>query len=303
MKVLACYIFLLILTACSGMKKQQINKTTELSTVFDKQGHRGCRGIMPENTIAAMRQALDLGVNTLEMDIVFTRDQQAILSHEPFFNHEITTRPGGSFVSEQEEKNLNIYGMTYDEVRTYDVGMKPHPRFPAQAKIPAVKPLLADVFDSVDQYIAKSKRPLPYFNIETKTDPATDNVFHPAPEQFVDQLMKIIYDKKVEDRVIIQSFDFRTLRYLHRKYPDIKTAALIEDFDERGIRDQLKSLGFIPSIYSPELKLVTAELVRHCHEQGIKIIPWTVNDKATIDRLRDLGVDGIITDFPDLFNQ
>ncbi len=269
---------------------------------FDKQGHRGCRGLMPENTLPAMKAALDLGVTTLEMDIAFTKDKQAILSHEPFFNHEITTKPGGSFVTEAEERSLNIYKMSYVEVKTYDVGMKPHPRFPGQQKIKVYKPLLADLLDSVQQYMLTSKRALPYFNIETKTDPATDNTYHPAPEEFVDELMKVIYAKKIEDRVIIQSFDFRTLRYLHKKYPLIKTAALIEDFDERGIKDQLKSLGFIPTIYSPEFKLVSEDLIKKCHEQNIKIIPWTVNDRETIERLKGMGVDGIISDYPGLFN-
>ena len=269
---------------------------------FDKQGHRGCRGLMPENTFPSMKKALDLGVTTLEMDIVFTKDKQAVLSHEPFFNHEITTRPDGSYVTETEEKSLNIYKMSYDEVRKYDVGMKPHPRFPQQQKMKAYKPLLSDLLDSVAHYMTNSKRILPYFNIETKTDPATDNIYHPAPEEFVDELTKVIYSKKVEDRVIIQSFDFRTLRYLHQKYPLIKTAALIEDFDKRGIEEQVKALGFTPTIYSPEYKLVTEELVKKCHERNIKVIPWTVNDKETIAKLKAMEVDGIISDYPDLFN-
>jgi glycerophosphoryl diester phosphodiesterase len=269
--------------------------------VFDQQGHRGCRGLMPENTFPAMKKALDLGVTTLEMDIIFTKDKQAVLSHEPFFNHEITTKPDGSLVTEAEEKSLNIYKMSYDEVKKYDVGIKSHPRFPQQQKLKVYKPLLRDLLDSVEHYMMTSKRALPYFNIETKADPATDNIYHPAPEEFVEELMKVIYSKKVEDRVIIQSFDFRTLRYLHQKYPLIKTAALIEDFDKRGIKDQLKSLGFTPTIYSPEYKLVTDELIKKCHGQNIKIIPWTINDKATIDKLKAMGVDGIITDYPDLF--
>jgi glycerophosphoryl diester phosphodiesterase len=113
--------------------------------------------------------------------------------------------------------------------------------------------------------------------------------------------MSVIRDKGVQERVIIQSFDFRTLQYLHEKYPSVKTAVLIEDFDKRGIKDQLKALGFLPAIYSPEYSLVTEELVKTCHEQKIKVIPWTVNDKATIERLRNLGVDGVISDYPNLF--
>jgi len=268
---------------------------------LDTQGHRGSRGLMPENTFPAMKTALDLGVITLEMDIVFTKDKRAILSHEPFFNHEITTKPDGSYVTEEEESSLNIFKMDYDEVKIYDVGMKPHPRFPRQQKVAVSKPLLSDLLDSIQQYMMTAKRPLPFFNIETKTQPSTDNIYHPGPAEFVDRLVAVIKAKQIEDRVIIQSFDFRTLQYLHKKYPSIKTAMLIEDFDERGLKDQLKSLGFIPTIYSPEYKLVTEGLIKKCHEQNVKVIPWTVNDKPTIDRLKAMGVDGIITDYPDLF--
>ena len=287
------------LVACHVSKKAPESKN--LAELFDKQGHRGSRGLMPENTFPAMKTALDLGVTTLEMDIVFTKDKQAILSHEPFFNHEITTKADGSYVTEAEEKSLNIFKMTYEEVKKYEVGMKPHPRFPKQQKLAVYKPLLSDLLDSVQQYMITSKRPLPFFNIETKTSPSTDNIYHPAPAEFVEGLMDVFRAKKIEYRVIIQSFDFRTLQYLHRKYPLIKTAMLIEDFDERGLKDQLKALGFSPSIYSPEHKLVTKELVEKCHEQNIKVIPWTVNTKEEITLLRSLGIDGVISDYPDLF--
>ena len=268
---------------------------------FDTQGHRGCRGLMPENTIPAMINALDLGVTTLEMDAVITKDNKVVMSHEPFFNHEITSKPDGSYVTEPEEKSLNIFLMTYDEVEKYDVGIKPHPRFPKQKKMNVVKPLLSDLLDSVQNYVASHKRPLPYFNIETKTTPATDNVYHPEPAKFVETLMSVIKEKRIQERVIIQSFDLRTLQYLHDKYPSVKTAMLIEDYDKRGLKDQLKALGFLPTIYSPEYSLVTEDLVKSCHGQKIKVIPWTVNDKVTMDKLKALGVDGIISDYPDLF--
>jgi len=268
---------------------------------FDTQGHRGCRGLMPENTIPAMINALDLGVTTLEMDAVITKDNKVVMSHEPFFNHEITSKPDGSYVTESEEKSLNIFLMTYDEVKKYDVGIKPHPRFPKQKKMNVVKPLLSDLLDSVQNYVAIHKRPLPYFNIETKATPATDNVYHPEPARFVETLMSVIKEKRIQERVIIQSFDLRTLQYLHDKYPSVKTAMLIEDYDKRGLKDQLKALGFLPTIYSPEYSLVTEDLVKSCHGQKIKVIPWTVNDKVTMDKLKALGVDGIISDYPELF--
>lgn len=284
--------------ACHMAKKAQV---TTMQISFDKQGHRGCRGLMPENTFPAMRTALGLGVTTLEMDVVITKDKKVVLSHEPFFNHEISTKPDGNFIDEKEEKNYNIYQMTYDQVKAFDVGMKPHPRFPQQQKVKAVKPLLSDLLDSINQYMITSRRPLPYYNIETKTQPATDNIFHPEPAEFVELLMTVIKEKGIEERVIIQSFDFRTLQYLHQKYPIIKTAMLIEDFDKRSLEDQLKALGFIPAIYSPYYSLVNEELLKKCHQQNIKVIPWTVNDKATIENLKKMGVDGIITDYPNLF--
>jgi glycerophosphoryl diester phosphodiesterase len=287
---------LIFVVACHMAK----TANTGFATI-DTQGHRGCRGLMPENTIPAMIAALNMGVTTLEMDAIITKDKKIVLSHEPFFNHEITTKPDGTFIDEREEKNYNIYQMTYDEVKRYDVGMKPHPRFPRQQKIHAVKPLLADLLDSVSRYMMASRRAHPYFNIETKSLPASDNIFHPAPAEFVELLMGVIKEKNVQDRVIIQSFDFRTLQYLHQRYPAIKTAMLIEDTDKRSLEQQLDALGFMPAIYSPDHSLVTAALVEKCHVRNIKVIPWTVNDKATIERLKSLGVDGIISDYPDLF--
>jgi glycerophosphoryl diester phosphodiesterase len=193
--------------------------------------------------------------------------------------------------------------MNYEEVKKYDVGMKPHPRFPQQEKIKAYKPLLVDLLDSVAAYMMMSRRPHPYFNIETKCLPAGDNIYHPEPEEFVELLMTVIKEKGIEERVIIQSFDFRTLKYLHQKYPMIKTAALVEPTDKRGLENILKELGFTPTIYSPAYQMVNEELLKKCHGQNIKMIPWTVNDRATIDKLKVMGVDGIITDYPNLFNE
>lgn len=271
--------------------------------VFDKQGHRGCRGLMPENTIPAMLKALDLGVTTLEMDISISKDKKVFLSHEPFFNHEITTKPEGSSIAEKDERSYNMYQMNYDSIIKYDVGMKPHPRFPQQEKIKAVKPLLADVFDAVKKDMMTRRRPFPFYNIETKTMPATDNIYHPEPAEFVELLMAVIKEEQMEDHVIIQSFDIRTLQYLHKKYPDIATALLIEDTDTRTWWEQVSELGFHPTIYSPHYTLVSEPLVLHCRNYKTKVIPWTVNDKMKIKELKKMGVAGVITDYPDLFNE
>jgi glycerophosphoryl diester phosphodiesterase len=266
---------------------------------FDKQGHRGCRGLMPENTIPAMLSALQLGVTTLEMDVVISKDQQVVVSHEAFFNHDIATKPDGSYVSEAEEKQLNIYKMDYTEVQRYDVGLKPHPRFPQQEKMRAVKPLLGALIDSVKEYMRMARRPFPFFNIETKTNALTDGIFHPAPEVFVDLLMQVVKEKDVARYVIIQSFDVRTLQVIHRKYPQVRTALLINSDNKFSLEQNLEKLGFTPSVYSPNYMLVNKLLLEECRAKGMQLIPWTVNEAADIKRMKELGVDGLISDYPD----
>ena len=293
------YLFLLLICQMTN----QFHHTNQLNPLpaFDKEGHRGCRGLMPENTIPAMLHAVALGVTTLEMDSVITKDGAVILSHEPFFNHEITTKPDGQYINEQEEKQYNIFEMTYAQTQQFDVGTKPHPRFPAQQKLPVHKPLLRDVIDSVEAYCNNKKLPHPWYNIETKSQPATDNRYHPAPEAFVHTLMQVITQKGMTGRVIIQSFDFRTLQLVHLHFPLVKTSMLIESFDHRPLEDQLQALGFVPDVYSPDYSLVNTALIQACHAKKMKVIPWTVDSANKIKELTALGVDGIITDYPDMF--
>jgi glycerophosphoryl diester phosphodiesterase len=306
---LFCISFIFI-SCASSKKNASMNNEVQNTPLggkaageFDKQGHRGCRGLMPENTVAAMLHAIGLGVTTLEMDISISKDKKVLLSHEAFFNHEITTKPDGGFIDEKEERSFNIYQMNYADIIKYDVGMKAHPRFPDQQKMKAVKPLLSDVFKAVKDYMMTARRPFPYFNIETKSLPETDNKYHPAPSDFVELLMKEIKENEMEDYVIIQSFDFRTLQYLHQHYPKIKTAMLVEAVSKSSFRKQINDIGFTPTIYSPESVMVFPDLIKDCHDLNMKIIPWTVNDKKRIEELKKMGVDGIITDYPNLFNE
>ena len=266
---------------------------------FDKQGHRGARGLMPENTLPAMIKAVDLGVTTLEMDAVITADRKVILSHEPYYNNEITTVETGDPVTRENQESFAIYKMTYDQTLKFDVGLKPNAAFPRQQKVKAIKPLLSDVIDSVESYVAKNNKSPVNYNIETKSKPSGDNKFHPAPEEYVDLLMGVINHKNISARSVIQSFDFRTLQVMHKKYPGIRLSALIQN--PRSVDSNLKELGFTPDIYSPHYSLVTPQLIEECHNLKMKIIPWTVNDKAKINELQKMGVDGIISDYPDLF--
>ena len=268
---------------------------------FDSQGHRGARGLAPENTWPAMKVALDLGVRTLEMDVVISRDRKVVLSHDAYLNPDITTGPDGQGIA--KTPHMSLFQMDYAEISRYDVGLKPYARFPRQQRVAVTKPLLSDLLDQVAAYMQTSRRPLPFFNIETKLSPAGDQTSNPPPAEFVELLMQVIREKGVEDRVIIQSFDFRTLTYLHQAYPKIRTAMLLEATDKRTLEEQLQAAGFQPNIYSPEHSMVTEQLIRACHERHMQIIPWTVNDAARIRELRSMGVDGVISDYPDLFKK
>jgi glycerophosphoryl diester phosphodiesterase len=266
---------------------------------FDLEGHRGCRGLMPENTIPAMIKAIDLGVNTLEMDLVITADKKVVVSHEPYFNHEITTLPDGDTLDAKDEWNYNIYHMTYDSVKLYDIGMKPHPRFPMQQKMRIFKPLLSDLIDSAESYCERTDHLPVNYNIEIKSLDSADNLYHPAPEEYVDLVMKVVNDKKIAKRIILQSFDVRSLQVAGKKYPGIKLSYLIDIGTKIPEHDFEKVLGFWPDVISPDYSLVTKHNTRMLHDQGILIIPWTIDDLKTAKNLYEMGVDGIITDYPD----
>ena len=278
-----------------------ISLTAFAQQKFDVQGHRGARGIMPENTIEAMIKGLQLGVTTLEMDIVISKDKQAVVSQEPYFNHEFSLTPDGKEILFKDEKKYNIYQMDYAEVRKFDVGSKIHPRFPGQQKINAYKPLLGELIDSVEAYVKANKLAKPDYNIETKLIRKGDGEFQPSPEEYVEIIMAIVKQKKLEKRVIIQSFDMRSLQYLHQKYPKMRTSLGIDEKED--FENNIKDLGFSPTIYSPYSVLVGKGLVDKCHAAGIKIIPWTVNSIKDLKYLMSLGVDGVITDYPNLMGQ
>ena len=267
---------------------------------FSAEAHRGGRGLMPENTIPAMKNAIDLGVvTTLEMDTHITADGQVVLSHDEYINPLFSLTPDGKEISKEEAKNLILYKMTYEDLKKYDVGSKPYSKFPRQQKIKTYMPLLSELIDSVQNYIQVNHKKPVFYNIETKCSPEGDGIYNPAPEEFAERLMAILIKKKILPYVVIQSFDRRTLQIIHKKYPDVRTSYLIEN--KKTFEDNMADLGFTPFIYSPDYKLVNADLVKKCHDAKIKVLPWTVNTKAEIEQLKSLGVDGVITDYPDLF--
>ena len=286
---------------------------------FDLQGHRGARGLRPENTLAAFRYALGLGVTTLELDCGVTKDGVVVVSHDSLLNPDITRGPDGQFLA---KPGPAIVDLTYDELRQYDVGRLRAGSdyaagFPDQQAVDGERiPRLADVFALAQQAGNAAVR----FNVETKLDP-----LHPvetmSPLAFARALVDVIRGAGMASRTTIQSFDWRTLRLLRELAPEIALVALTdqqpdEDTIEAGkpgkspwlgdldvddhngsVPQLVKELG--AAIWSPHARDVTPALVIEAHSLGISVIPWTVNDPKDMALAIGAGVDGLISDRPD----
>ena len=291
------YAIILLFTLQSLNAQAQNEKMTPASKTykFDVQGHRGARGLAPENTLQAFQKALELGVNTLELDLAVTKDKHLVVSHEPWMNADICFDEGGEKIEKAQEKAFNIYNMTYEEVKAYDCGSKFNPAFPEQRLEPAHKPLLTEVLHMSDSLSRNHGKKIKY-NIELKSMPEGDDLYHPKPAEFVRLVVDLLELETDIERVILQSFDFRILQELHSSYPDVRLAALVynADFDTA-----MAKLGFVPEIYSPYYPLVNQNLVGEAHAKGMKVIPWTVNEIEQMKKLLKFGVDGLITDYPD----
>lgn len=286
------WLLFFILTGAAGASAQVYIPS------FDIQGHRGARGMKPENTIPAFLYALDSGVTTLELDLAITKDKQVIVSHEPWMSASICLNPEGQPVNTKEERKFNIYKMTYAEVVQWDCGSKGNEKFPLQEKMKVSKPLLVDVILAVENHIKNYTRYEVDYNIEIKSLPESDDKFHPKPGEFSDLVYALLDQYLPMDRVVIQSFDFRVLKYWHEKYPEVRLAALVEN--KKTVDENLAALGFSPSIYSPYYKLLTAADIRNLHSKKVRVIPWTVNEEKDMLILKGMNVDGFITDYPNV---
>lgn len=266
------------------------------------EAHRGGRGLVPENTIEAMKYAIGLaGVNTLEMDLVISKDKQVVVSHDVYFHQNITTTPEGKYLTADEAKKRLLYQMDYDSICKYDVGLKPPPDFPKQKRFAAIKPLLSKLIDETEADAVWKGKQMDY-NMEIKSRKSDDGIAHPDPDEFIELVIKVLKEKNILSRTVIQSFDMRPLQVLHQKYPEVKLSFLTGK-NAAGPAQMLSRLGFSPAVYSPEYSTVNAEMISYCHERSIKILPWTVNTLPEIKSLISLGVDGIISDYPDLFEK
>jgi glycerophosphoryl diester phosphodiesterase len=264
---------------------------------FDWQGHRGARGLAPENTLPAFLKALAFPkISTLELDLAVSADNQVLVSHEPWMSAFICSTPSGEPVTATDESKLLLYQMTYTEIARYDCGSRGNTRFPEQVAMPATKPLLRTLVQTVQEYCQQNRRPFPRYNIEIKSQPAWDGLRCPPPAQFAALVLQEIKRLGIAESTCIQSFDPRPLREIKALEPKQRLALLVEN--RKGLEANLKELGFTPNIYSPHYLLLNAEVVEKAHTLGMKVIPWTVNETDEMRKLITMGVDGIITDYP-----
>lgn len=275
---------------------------------FDLQAHRGGRGLAPENTLAAFRHALALGVTTLETDLAITKDDIVVLSHDPRLNPDLVRGPDGEWLA---AVGPTLHSLTLDELRRYDVGrLNPASRYGRQ--YPGQAPADGERFPTLSELYALGGGSARY-NIETKVDPTKPGETV-DPIRFVQLVVDAVRAAKMERRTSIQSFDWRTLIESRRIAPEIETVCLtIETSNMNTVAGNpspwLGGLqgGSIPQLaqaagcaaWSPFWRNVTVQTVAEAHARGLKVIPWTVNDPAEMARQIDLKVDGLITDYPD----
>jgi len=223
--------YIIIVFCCIGVlacgenpNKPAPKPTSMIPENFDWQGHRGCRGILPENSMPAFLKALEYPIKTLELDIVVSGDGQLVISHEPWFNHAICTTPDGAAIPEEDAMKLSLYKMSYDVIRTFDCGSIGNARFPEQVKMQVQKPRLLDMIGTVDTYAEDNKRALPHYNIEIKSDPRGYDIMFPQPAEFVQLVLSELSKVNIKGRTTIQSFDINVIEELKKQNSPYKTA-------------------------------------------------------------------------------
>lgn len=286
---------------------------------FDLQGHRGARGLRPENTLPAFAEALRIGVTTLELDLGLTKDGVLVVGHDPRLSGNLARAPDGRFV---DGNGPAIFSLTLAELQGYDVGrLRPGSvyaaRFPGQIGADGVRmPRLHDVVALAERAGNRRVR----FNVELKIDLRDPEATAP-PAAFADVLVAFVRERGLGSRVTVQSFDWRSLLRVREVAPEIERSCLTseqpgEDTVQAGMPGPKPWLGGLDpqafggsvprlvaaaqcQVWSSDFHDLSAERIREAHALGLKVLPWTVNEPAEMERLMDLGVDGIITDYPD----
>lgn len=254
-------------------------------------GHRGCRGILPENSIEGFNKAIELGAHGIEFDVVVNKDNQIVISHEPYMDKKYCLMPTGAKI--KNEKEFNIFQMTQTEIEQFDCGSKYHSKFPEQKKLKTYKPLLQEVLNKVD-----------FTDItllfEIKSEKRYYGKFQPQPKEFVEIILKEVEGFAHKQNIIFMSFDSNIINELHKKAPQYKLVYLTYS-PFKSVNHSLSHLRFKPyaiGLYNPT---ISKKEVKKVHEQGVKVFAWTINSEKDFNKLTRYGVNGIITDYPGRF--
>ena len=268
-----------------------------INPCIDLQAHRGGAGRMPENTFSSMKNALDLGANTLEMDLQLSADGLAVLSHDNYFHYRCAIRPDGTPIQKGDPKEY-LFTMPYDSIAKYEVGLRYTEQWPEKKLISEHVPLASALIDYTEKYASDNNIPLPNYNIEIKSSAGEgEGSYWPDYKTFCDICIPLLLSKNLGNRLIVQTFDVRSLEYIHARWPEVTLAFLTKR--DTDIKEILSRISYLPGWWSPHFSVVTAENVAYCHSLGIKVVPWTVDERSDILAVANCGVDAIISNYPD----
>ena len=254
-------------------------------------GHRGCRGIMPENSIEGIQKAIDLGADGIEFDVVVNKDKQIVISHEPYMEQKYCLTPDRSKI--KQGKELNLFQMTQMEIEKFDCGSLFHPNFPEQKKLKTHKPLLQELFSKVDFSEVM-------ILFEIKSEKRYYGKYQPQPDEYVDIILKEVNNYVHRKNIVFMSFDANIINELHNKAPQYKLVYLTYS-PFKSVKNSIKDLTIPPyaiGIYHPT---ISKREIKKAHELGIEVFAWTVNLYKDFERLKRYRIDGIITDYPGNF--
>lgn len=265
---------------------------------FEIQAHRGARAFFPENTLQAFCKAADIGVRVLELDLVVTKEEEIIVSHDPWLSAPHCSAPDGRPLGSDDRMRYIMYTMSYADIAAFDCG-RPDPSFPRQQRVASFKPLLTSVFGTVDAYMASAgMKGRMVYNLEIKSWPGSDGVFHPPPGRYAGLVVRVVEEAGLSERVRIQSFDYRVVREAWKLNPELIYGLLIDEREHAG--RFLHELGFVPRYVNPRFSLVDLQMAQYLHTRGISMIPWTVNRPEEMLAMKRFGAAGIITDYPEI---
>ena len=261
-------------------------------------GHRGCRGLLPENTLPAFQHALALGVDVLELDVVISADRQVVVSHEPWLSARLGTGPAGEVIDPHRERDYNLYHLPYATIRQCVVGSQPHPGFPEQQPVASYRPLLREVLATAEAACYHLGRPPVGYSIELKSAAASDDIFHPSPAVFVELVLAELRAAFVLARTTLLSFDYRILQAA-RQVADCPALCLLsEQFS--AVENLFTQLGFVPDTFGPAFQLLSPVVLQSLGAfPALRLVPWTVNEISDLKKVLGWPVAGITTDYPD----